>query len=144
MKSPRKPLHAFTLGIILLVGSITLINFLINIKAMFLLRSAFVVNTDWASDFQRITRWMLAKVLSPDDWNNPNFTDIDFFKLTSLYVTQNNKLVLWLSLAEIMAVNALRSLRQMATLRQAVSIIFGTVMVATFLVSRLSESFGGF
>jgi len=128
----------------LLIGSITLINFLINIKAMFLLRSAFVVNTDWASDFQRITRWMLAKALLSIDWNNPEFTNIDFFKLTSLYVTQNNKLVLWLSLAEIMAVNALRSLRQMATLRQAVSIIFGTVMVATFLVSRLSESFGGF
>lgn len=128
----------------MLIGSITLINFLINIKAMFLLRSAFVVNTDWASDFQRITRWMLAKALLSIDWNNPEFTNIDFFKLTSLYVTQNNKLVLWLSLAEIMAVNALRSLRQMATLRQAVSIIFGTVMVATFLVSRLSESFGGF
>ena len=128
----------------MLIGSITLINFLINIKAMFLLRSAFVVNTDWASDFQRITRWMLAKVLLPDDWNNPKLSDIDYFKLTSLYVTHNNKLVLWLSLAEIMAVNALRSLRQIATLRQAVSIIFGTVMVATFLVSRLSQSFGGF
>lgn len=144
MQSIRNPLQMIALGIILLIGSIALVNFLINIKAMVLLRSAFVTNTDWASDFQHITRWMLAKALLPVDWNNPELTNIDFFKLTSLCVSQNNKLVLWLSLAEIIAVNALRSLRQIATLRQSVSITFGIVMVATFLVSRLSESFGSF
>ena len=144
MQSTHKPLPVLTLGISVLIGSITLVNFLINIKAMVLLRSAFVANTDWASDFQHITRWMLANILLPDDWNNPKLTNIDFFKLTSLCVSQNNQLVLWLSLAEIVAVNALRSLRHMATLRLSVSITFGIVVVATFLVSRLSESFGGF
>ncbi|MBT9317769.1 hypothetical protein [Leptothoe spongobia] len=111
---------------------------------MLLLQSAFTPETDWAADFQHVTQGMLAKILFPVDYSNPELTGIDFFKLTSRYVSQNNQIVLWLSLAEIILVNTLRSLRRMPVLRKSVSIVFWIVMLATFVVSRLSESFGGF
>lgn len=128
----------------LLIGSIVLVNFLINLKAMFLLRSAFVENTDWTLDFQRITQWMLAKVLAPRDWNNPQLTNIDFFKLTSFYVSQNNQLVLGLSLLEIIVVNTLKPLRRISILRKTVTTVCGMILIATLIVTRLSESFGSF
>ncbi len=128
----------------LLIGSIALVNFVINLKAMFLLRSAFVDNTDWTLDFQRITQWMLAKVLTPTDWNNPQLTNIDFFKLTSFYVSKNNQLVLGFSLIEIIVVNTLKTLRRISILRKTATIVFVLILIATLIVSRLSESFGGF
>ncbi len=82
LKSIRNCLDILAVGLMLLIGSIALVNFVINLKAMFLLRSAFVDNTDWTLDFQRITQWMLAKVLTPTDWNNPQLTNIDFFNRT--------------------------------------------------------------
>ena len=108
MQSTHRRLTNVAIGLILLVSTIALINLAINIRAIVLLRSAFDSNTNWASDFQRITQWMIAKVFLSQDLSNLELTAIAFFKLTSQCASLNNQIVVWRSLAEIGLVNTVR------------------------------------
>ncbi|MEM1254504.1 MAG: hypothetical protein AAGI69_18890 [Cyanobacteria bacterium P01_H01_bin.21] len=136
MQSTHRRFNTAAIGLILLIGTIALINLAINIRAMVFLRSAFDSNTSWALDFQRITQWMIAKAFLSIDLNNPKLTAIAFFKLTFQCVSLNNQIVLWLSLTEIGLVNTVRNLRKISTLRKIISVSFGLVIVVTLAVVR--------
>ncbi len=127
-----------------LIGIVALVSFAINFRAMLLLDQAFSEGTNWITDFERITQFMITRVIFPYEGNLANLHDMDFFKLTASYVGANNNIVLWLALIEVALVNFLPWLRRMPKLRISATICFGVVALASPIISRLSESYGGF
>lgn len=144
MQAMRSRSKVLVLALFYVIGIVTLFSFAINFRAMLLLGQAFREGTNWIADFEQITRFMIARIIFPIEGNFANFHSMDFFKLTAGYVGANNNLVLWLALIQVALVNFLPGLRRTSKLRIPATICFGLVVLASPVISRLSESYGGF
>lgn len=119
-------------------------TFAVNIRAMLLLRSAFVENGSWGVDFESITRPMMARVIFSMPKDVSSFHNMDFFKLTAMHVRANSNIALWLAVIEVALVNFLGMLRRMFKLRVAATLFFGVVALASPVIFLLSSSYAGF
>ncbi|MFK8182240.1 MAG: hypothetical protein AB8B99_02615 [Phormidesmis sp.] len=121
-----------------------MVTFAVNIRAMLLLRSAFVEGSNWGIDFERITRLMMARVIFPMTEDVSNFHNMDFFKLTAMHVRANNNITLWLAVIGVALVNFLGGLRRMFKLRVSATLSFGMMALASPIIFLLSSSYAGF
>ena len=121
-----------------------MVTFAVNIRAMLLLRSAFVEGGNWGVDFESITHLMLARFIFPMPEDVSNFHNMDFFKLTAMHVRANNNIALWLAMIEVALVNFLGVLRRIYKLRVSATLSFGMMALTSPIIFFLSSSYAGF
>jgi hypothetical protein len=91
-----------------MIGLLVIIEFLANLQSIFLFRNSFKSDTEFRTDFDRITQFMISRPLFYDSLKSQNWELFDYYKSGRGIAVSNNLFTIFIAAMEISFVEFLR------------------------------------